>query len=59
MVRQVNDSNGEGIVRENGREREIKQVLYTDDAVQMAELRKDCHHTAGESEMACDSVRLK
>ena len=37
----------------------IKQVLYADDAVLVAETRAHLQHIVSESERACDSMGLK
>ena len=39
--------------------REIKQVLYADDTVLVAEAREHLQHIASEFERACDSMGLK
>ena len=44
---------------ENGGSWEIKQALYADDTVLVAEARAQLQHIVSEFERACDSMRLK
>ena len=44
---------------ENGGGWEIKQVLYADDTVLVAETRECLQHIVSEFERACDSMGLK
>ena len=63
VVRQMNErAKGKGVKLrdENGRGGwEIKQVLYANDTVLVAETRENPHHIVSEFERACDSMGLK
>ena len=52
---------GEGVKLrdEKGGSWEIKQVLYADDTVLVAETREHLQHIVSEFERACDSIGLK
>ena len=62
VVRQINER-GMGrrvkMTYENGRGWEIKQVLYADDTVMVAETREHLHHIVSEFERPCEGMRLK
>ena len=62
VVRQVNGKEmGRGVKLrdENGGRWEIKEVLYPDDTILVAETREHLQHIVNEFEKACDIMGLK